>query len=84
MKGYFPEEKLIVLFTCNDEGDATVEKAPLTMNVDILQEAVSGCTRGMDAAYEDYLIYLVGEEGFYILRKNKNYSALSLVSRYSL
>lgn len=71
MKGYFPEEKTIVLFTCDDEGDVTVEKTPLTMNIDILQEVVSGCTRGMDAVYEDYLIYLVGEEGFYILRKNK-------------
>lgn len=45
------------------------KKATLTKA--FLQEVVSGCTRGMDAAYEDYLIYLVREEGFYILRKNK-------------
>lgn len=42
-----------------------------TLTKEFLQEVVSGYTRGMDAAYEDYLIYLVGEEGFYILRKNK-------------
>ena len=46
-----------------------IKKATLTK--EFLQEVVSGCTRGTDAAYEDYLIYLVGEKGFYILRKNK-------------
>lgn len=51
--------------------NVTVKKTPLTMDVDILHEVVSGCTRGMDAAYEDYLIELVGEEGCWILRKNR-------------
>lgn len=69
-KGYFKKEKTIVLFTCDDDGNVTVEKTPLTMDIDILEEVVIGCTRGMDAAYEDYLIELVGEEGFDILRKN--------------
>ena len=70
-KGYFTKEKIIVLFTCDDDGTVTVEKTPLTMDLDILHEVVSGCTRGMDAAYEDYLIDLVGEEGFWILRKHR-------------
>lgn len=70
-KGYFTKDKVIVLFTCDDDGNVTVEKTPLTTDLDILHEIVSGCTRGMDAAYEDYLIELVGEEGFWILRKNR-------------
>ena len=70
-KGYFKKDKVIVLFTCDDDGNVTVEKFPLTMDLDILHEVVNGCTRGMDAAYEDYIIDLVGEEGFWILRKNR-------------
>lgn len=70
-KGYFKRYRAIVLFTCDDDGNVTVETTPLTMDIDILEEVVIGCTRGMDAAYEDYLIELVGEEGFDILRRNR-------------
>ena len=70
-KGYFKKDKVLVLFTCDDDGTVTVAKFPLTMDLDILHEVVNGCTRGMDAAYEDYIIDLVGEEGFWILRKNR-------------
>lgn len=33
-------------------------------------EIVAGCSRGMDAVYEDYVLFLIGQEGFDMLRKN--------------
>lgn len=33
-------------------------------------EILVGCSRGMDAVYEDYVLFLIGQEGFDMLRKN--------------
>lgn len=41
------------------------------MNVDQVYETVKEVFNDMDAIYEDYLIYLVGFEGFYILIENR-------------
>lgn len=41
------------------------------MNVDQIYETVKEVFNDMDAIYEDYLIYLVGFEGFYILIENR-------------
>ena len=40
------------------------------MNVDKIYETVKEVFNDLDAIYEDYLIYLVGFEGFYILIEN--------------
>ena len=41
------------------------------MNVDQVYNTVKEVFNDMDAIYEDYLIYLVGFEGYYILLENR-------------
>lgn len=41
------------------------------MNVDQVYNTVAEVFNDLDAIYEDYLIYLVGFEGFYILIENR-------------
>lgn len=41
------------------------------MNVDNVYNIVKEAFKDFDAIYEDYLIYLVGFEGFYILKENR-------------
>ena len=41
------------------------------MNADQVYEVVKEVFNDLDAIYEDYLIYLVGFEGFYILIENR-------------
>ena len=40
------------------------------MNVDQVYETVKEVFNDLDAIYEDYLIYLVGFEGYYALLEN--------------
>lgn len=69
-KGYFPELRKLITFTCADDGTVTEEKRILVSDPELLHEIMAGCFRGMDAVYEDYAIYLIGQEGFDILRRN--------------
>lgn len=70
-KGYFPELRKLITFTCDDDGQITEETLLLTKDlVDLFHEIVAGCSRGMDAVYEDYVLYLIGQEGFDMLREN--------------
>lgn len=68
---YLPELAVKITFTCNDGGVITEEKEFLTLDADKLYDIVEGSCRGMDAAYEDYLIRLIGEDGFNLLRRGK-------------
>ena len=70
-KGYFPELRKLIIFTCAEDGTVTEEKQLLTSDPELLHEIIYGCSRGMDAVYEDYVIYLIGHEGFDILRNQK-------------
>lgn len=70
-KGYFPELRKLITFTCDDDGKVTEEKRILVSDPELLHEIIYGYSRGMDAVYEDYVIYLIGQEGFDILRRNK-------------
>ena len=69
-KGYFPELRKVITFTCDDNGKVTEKKQLLVSDPKLLHEIMAGCFRGIDAMYEDYIIYLIGEEGFWILRRN--------------
>lgn len=60
----------LITFTCAEDGAVTEEKRILVSDPELLHEIMAGCFRGMDAVYEDYAIYLIGEEGFDILRRN--------------
>lgn len=70
-KAYIPPLGLIITFTCDDEGEVTEEKESMVMDPEKLHEIIEGSCRGMDAIYEDYIIRLVTERGFDILRKNR-------------
>ena len=41
------------------------------MSTDQVYETVKEVCGGLDAIYEDYLIYLVGYEGLYLLHDNR-------------
>lgn len=69
-KGYFPELRKLITFTCAEDGTITENKRILVSDPELLHEVVYGYSRGMDAVYEDYVIYLIGKEGFNILRRN--------------
>ena len=49
----------------------TEQHNPLTLKPEKLHEIMLGSTRGMDAIYENYVIELIGREGFDILRNHK-------------
>lgn len=70
-KGYLPDLRVILYLTCDEDGNVTEEKQPLNLTPEMLHEVMQGCVRGMDAVYEDYVIYLVGREGFDILRNQR-------------
>lgn len=67
-KGLLVEARIIILLTCDDEGNITVEKTPLKMEPETLKEVLIGLSRGMSPVMsESYITYLIGEEGLRIL-----------------
>lgn len=70
-KCYIPGLHSIFVFTCDENGNVTEERVLRVLKPENLHEIVKGSTRGMDAVYEDYLVRLVGQEGFDILQKHK-------------
>lgn len=50
------------------------------MNVDKVYETVKEVCKDLDAIYEDYIIYLVGHEGLYLLRKEKLVESCGVVN----
>lgn len=69
-KGYFPELRKLITFTCGEDGTITEEKRILFSDPELLHEIVYGCSRGMDVIYEDHVMDLIGVEGLWILRRN--------------
>lgn len=55
--------------TCTDKG--VIKEERYRVEIDILYDTVKDASKGFDAIYEDYIISLVGEDGFYNLRKAK-------------
>lgn len=68
------------MFTCDENGMVTEQYDPLTLKPEKLHEIMPGSTRGMDAVYEDYIIKLIGREGFDILRNHKILESCSSVN----
>lgn len=66
-KGYLVDPRIIILLTCDDDGNVTVEKTKLSMTAETLREVVIGLCRGMNAVSEVFITYLFGEEGLRIL-----------------
>lgn len=69
-KGLLVEAHIIILLTCDDDGNITVEKTPLTYDVETLKEVVIGLSHGLVGMSEAYIEYLIGKEGLKILLDN--------------
>lgn len=50
------------------------------MNADQVYKTVKDVCGDLDAVYEDYIIYLVGYEGLYVLRENKLVESCGVVN----
>lgn len=71
-KCYLPGPQLTITFTCDDAGNVTEDILELDNRPEVLYSIVQAAGRGMDALYEDFIIHLVGEKGFQVLRARKN------------
>ena len=70
-KCYLPGPQLTITFACDDDGEVTEYVHGMSMRPEVLYSIVEAAGRGMDALYEDFIIHLVGEEGFQVLRTHK-------------
>ena len=50
------------------------------MNADQVYKTVKDVCGDLDAIYEDYIIYLVGYEGLYVLRENRLVESCGVVN----
>ena len=66
-----PERGVRVELTCTDKGEVKEQRYKAVQFVEQVREKLQSETQGLDAIYEDYIISVVGEEGFDILRENK-------------
>jgi hypothetical protein len=64
-----PELGVRVELTCDRKGDIHEEKYEL--NIDRLYLLLKRACDGMDAVYEDYIIKVIGINGFNLLREKK-------------
>ena len=63
-----PERGVRVELTCTDKGEVKEQRYKMHQFVDQVYEVVEKASDKLDALYEDYIIHLVGEEGFELLR----------------
>lgn len=66
-----PELGVRVELTCNDKGEVREQRFKLAKYADKVYDVVAQECQGLDAVYGDYIIRLVGEDGFDILREGK-------------
>ena len=63
-----PERGVRVELTCTDKGEVKEQRYRMNQYADQVYEVVEKASDKLDALYEDYIIHLVGEEGFELLR----------------
>ena len=66
-----PERGMRVELTCNDKGVVTEQRYRMPQYAETVFETLRADVQDLDAIYEDYIIHVVGEEGFNILREKK-------------
>jgi hypothetical protein len=66
-----PERGVRVELTCNEKGEVREQLYKMHQYVDRVYFAIARECQGLDAIYEDYIIRLVGEIGFEVLRDKK-------------
>lgn len=66
-----PELGVRIELTCTDKGEVKEQRYKMKQFADRVHHALACECQGLDAIYEDYIIKVVGEEGFDILREQK-------------
>lgn len=66
-----PERAVRVELTCTGNGEVKEQRYKMAKYADRVRDEVVRECEGLDAVYEDYIIRLVGEEGFEALRDAK-------------
>lgn len=66
-----PERGVRVELTCTDKGEVKEQRYRMKQYADRVYHALARECQDLDAIYEDYIIKLVGEEGFDILREQR-------------
>jgi hypothetical protein len=66
-----PERAVRVELTCTDKGEVKEQRYKMAKYADRVHDELARECEGLDAVYEDYIIRLVGEEGFEALRDAK-------------
>ena len=79
-----PERGVRVELTCNDKGEVKEQRYKMKQYADKVYFEVVRNAQGLDAIYEDYIIRLVGEEGFDILREAKHLITCGSINGRSL
>lgn len=70
-KFYILKLGLIVVLTCDEDGNVSEKLERVGLDVDQVTEVIEAAFRGCDALYEDHIINLVGVLGLNSLRDNK-------------
>lgn len=66
-----PELGVRIELTCTDKGVVTEQRYKKVELAPYVCKKLQSEAQGMDAIYEDYIISVIGEEGFEILREKK-------------
>lgn len=66
-----PDRGVRVELSCTDKGVVKEQRYRIKQYLDRVYHALARECQGLDAIYEDYIINLIGEEGFELLRYEK-------------
>ena len=66
-----PERGVRVELTCNDKGEIKEQRYKMKEFADHVCKKLQSEAQGLDAIYEDYIIHVIGEEGFELLREKR-------------
>lgn len=79
-----PERGIRVELTCTEKGEVKEQRYAMDKYADRVYFELAKECQGLDAVYEDYIIRLVGEEGFDILRKTKHLTTCGSINGRTL
>jgi dipeptidase len=66
-----PERGVRVELTCTDKGEVKEQRYKMQKFAENVCKKLQSEAQGMDAIYEDYILSVIGEEGFELLREKR-------------
>ena len=79
-----PGRGVRVELTCNDKGEVKEQRYKMKQYAEYVCFELARECQGIDAIYEDYIIRVVGEEGFDVLRETKHLNTCGSVNGRNL